>query len=78
MTDAAKLDRHWHILRISSDELPGKHLLADASSGQHASRKRPPMTIRSRPLWQCTLRLKGNDRPPTFAGRCEALLRLPD
>ena len=30
MSDAAKLDRHWHILRISSDELPGKHLLADA------------------------------------------------
>jgi hypothetical protein len=30
MTDAAKLDRHWHILRISSDDLPGKHLLADA------------------------------------------------
>ena len=29
MTDAAKLDRHWHILRISSDDLPGKHLLAD-------------------------------------------------
>ena len=30
MNDAAKLDRHWHILRISSDDLPGKHLLADA------------------------------------------------
>ena len=30
MSDAAKLDRHWHILRISSDELQGKHLLADA------------------------------------------------
>ena len=25
MSDAAKLDRHWHILRISSDDLPGKH-----------------------------------------------------
>ena len=30
MSDAAKLDRHWHILRISSDDLSGKHLLADA------------------------------------------------
>ena len=30
MSDAAKLDRHWHILRISSDDLPGKHLLAGA------------------------------------------------
>ena len=31
MSDAAKLDRHWHILRISSDDLPGKHLLADTA-----------------------------------------------
>ena len=30
MSDAAKLDRHWHILRISSDDLPGKHLLNGA------------------------------------------------
>ncbi|WP_370726556.1 DUF6538 domain-containing protein, partial [Nereida ignava] len=30
MSDAAKLDRHWHILRISSEDLPGKHLLTDA------------------------------------------------
>ncbi len=30
VSDAAKLDRHWYILRISSDDLPGKHLLADA------------------------------------------------
>ena len=30
MSDTAKLDRHWHILRISSYELPGKHLLTDA------------------------------------------------
>ena len=27
MNDAAELDRHWHIVRISSDEVPGKHLL---------------------------------------------------
>ena len=30
MSDATKLERHWHILRISSDDLPGKHLLAGA------------------------------------------------
>ena len=29
MSDAAKLDKHWHILWISSDDLPGNHLLAD-------------------------------------------------
>ena len=30
MSDATKLERHWHILRISSDDLQGKHLLVDA------------------------------------------------
>ena len=30
MSDAGKLDRHWHIIRISSDDLTDKHLLADA------------------------------------------------
>ena len=35
MSDAAKLDRHWHIMRVSSDDLPGKHLLAGA--GQSAA-----------------------------------------
>ncbi|MDG1236844.1 MAG: integrase, partial [Amylibacter sp.] len=30
MSDAAKLDRHWHILRIYSDDFPSKHLLTDA------------------------------------------------
>ena len=51
MSDAAKLDRHWHILRISSDDLPGKHLLADASSGSHPL-KLQSMIIRLRLLWQ--------------------------
>ena len=27
MNDAAKLDRHLHIMRISSYEVPGNHLL---------------------------------------------------
>ncbi|MDB9944946.1 site-specific integrase [Ascidiaceihabitans sp.] len=64
MTDAAKLDRHWHILRISSDDLPGKHLLADAVQ--------EPATVASidnhsfKAAVAVYLRLKGNDRPPTF------------
>ena len=64
MTDAAKLDRHWHILRISSDDLPGKHLLADAVQ--------EPATVASidnhsfKAAVAVCLRLKGNDRPPTF------------
>ncbi|WP_354689910.1 DUF6538 domain-containing protein [Lentibacter algarum] len=64
MNDAAKLDRHWHILRISSDDLPGKHLLADAVQ--------EPATVASidnhsfKAAVAVYLRLKGNDRPPTF------------
>ena len=64
MSDAAKLDRHWHILRISSDDLPGKHLLTDAV--QEPSAELQSMTIRLRLLWRFILRLKGNDRPATF------------
>ena len=30
MSDAAKLDRNWHSLCISSKDLPGRHLLAGA------------------------------------------------
>ena len=30
MSDAAKLDWHWHIMRMSSDDVPGKHLLEEA------------------------------------------------
>ena len=64
MSDAAKLDRHWHILRISSDDLPGKHYslmlcrshLAEASIDDHSFKAAVAVY----------LRLKGNDRPPTF------------
>ena len=64
MSDATKLERHWHILRISSDDLPGKHLLAgavpeplaEASSDDHSFKAAVAVY----------LRLKGNDRPPTF------------
>ena len=64
MSDAAKLDRHWHILQISSDDLPGKHLLADAV-------QEPPVeiSINDHSLKAAVavyLRLKGNHRPPTF------------
>jgi hypothetical protein len=39
MSDAAKLDRHWHILRISCDDLPGKHLLTGARQASFIARK---------------------------------------
>jgi integrase len=64
MSDSAKLNRHWHILRISADDLPGKHLLIDAvqeavvepAEDQHSLKD--AVTV--------YLRLKGHDRPPTF------------
>jgi len=64
MNDAAKLDRHWHILRISSDELPGKHLLADAVQEPAAVTSIDDHSLKA--AVAVYLRLKGNDRPPTF------------
>jgi len=64
MSDAAKLDRHWHILRISSDDLPGKHLLTDALQEPSAEASIDEYSFKS--AVAIYLRLKGNDRPPTF------------
>ena len=64
MSDAAKLDRHWHILRISSDDLPGKHLLADAV--QKPSTEASVDTHSLKAAVAVYLRLKGLDRPTTF------------
>ena len=64
MSDAAKLDRHWHILRISSDELPGKHLLADAVQEPAAVSSIDDHSLKA--AVAVYLRLKGNGRPPTF------------
>ncbi|WP_435137675.1 DUF6538 domain-containing protein [Pseudopelagicola sp. nBUS_19] len=64
MSDAAKLDRHWHILRISSDDLPGKHLLADAVQDLAAVSSIDDHSLKA--AVAVYLRLKGLDRPPTF------------
>ena len=64
MSDAAKLDRHWHILRISSDELPGKHLLADAVQDSVAEASINDHSLKA--AVAVYLRLKGNHRPATF------------
>ena len=64
MSDAAKLDRHWHILRISSDDLPGKHLLADAVQEPAAEASIDDHSFKA--AVAVYLRLKGDDRPPTF------------
>ena len=64
MNDAAKLDRHWHILRISSDDLPGKHLLTDAVQEPVAEPAADEHSLKD--AVAVYLRLKGHDRPPTF------------
>ena len=64
MSDAAKLDRHWHILRISSDDLPGKHLLTDAVQEPVARSGAEQHSLKD--AVSVYLRLKGHERPPTF------------
>ena len=64
MSDASKLDRHWHILRISSEDLPGKHLLADAVQEPTAEASVDTHSLKA--AVAVYLRLKGLDRPPTF------------
>ena len=64
MSDAVKLDRHWHILRISSDDLPGKHLLADAVEADIIDTPKDDHSLKASVA--VYLRLKGNHRPATF------------
>ena len=64
MSDAAKLDRHWHILRISSNDLPGKHLLAGV--GQVTANEQSANNYSFKAAVALYMRLKGNERPPTF------------
>ena len=71
MSDAAKLDRHWHILRISSDDLPGKHLLAGAVEADTVDTPKDDHSLKASVA--VYLRLKGNHRPATF----EAAVRRP-
>ena len=64
MSDASKLDRHLHILRISSEDLPGKHLLVDAVNEPLAEASNYDYSLKA--AVAVYMRLKGNDRPPTF------------
>ena len=64
MSYAAKLDRHWHNLRISSDDLPGKHLLTDAVQELEVEISIDDHSLNA--AVAVYLRLKGNDRPSTF------------
>ena len=64
MSDAAKLDRHWHILRISSDDLPGKHLLSGTVKADTIDTPKDDHSLKASVA--VYLRLKGNHRPATF------------
>jgi integrase len=60
MSDAAKLDRHWHIMRMSSDDIPGKHLLEEP---EEKNIVQGPSLSDAVALY---LRLKGQNKPPAF------------
>ena len=60
MSDAAKLDRHWHIMRMSSDDVPGRHLLEEVEQKDVGQ---GPNLSDAVALY---LRLKGQNKPPAF------------
>ena len=60
VNDAAKLDRHWHITRRSSDDVPGKHLLQEP---EEKNIDQGPSLSDAVALY---LRLKGKNKPPAF------------
>jgi len=64
MSDAAKLDRHWHIIRISSDDVPGKHLirLSDKTDSHTPTESGPALSD----AVSVYLRLKSESRSSTF------------
>ena len=61
MSDAAKLDRHWHIMRMSSDDVPGKHLLEEAEQKDVGQGPNLSDAV------ALNLRLKGQNKSPAFA-----------
>jgi len=64
MNDAAELDRHWHIVRISSDEVPRKHLLK--LSDEHDSNELVESGPTLSDAVSVYLRLKSANRSSTF------------
>ena len=60
VSDAAKLDRHWYMMRMSSDDLPGKHMLDEAGSPNQVEGYKLSDAV------SVYLRLKGQNKPPAF------------
>ena len=60
VSDAAKLDWHWYMMRMSSDDLPGKHMLDEAGSPNQVEGYKLSDAV------SVYLRLKGQNKPPAF------------
>ena len=60
VSDAAKLDRHWYMMRMSSDDLPGKHMLDETGSSSEVGGYKLSDAV------AVYLRLKGKNKPPAF------------
>jgi len=60
VSDAAKLDRHWYMMRMSLDDLPGKHMLDEAGSSSEVEGYKLSDAV------SVYLRLKGQNKPPAF------------
>jgi len=60
VSDAAKLDRHWYMMRMLSDDLPGKHMLDEAGSSSEVEGYKLSDAV------SVYLRLKGQNKPPAF------------
>ena len=64
MSDAAKLDHHWYVMRYSADVLPGKHLLADDKEPQPETQISEDYSFKA--AVAVYLKLKSGNRPATF------------
>ena len=64
MSDAAKLDHHWYVMRYSADVLPGKHLLADDKKPQPETQISEDYSFKA--AVAVYLKLKSGNRPATF------------
>jgi len=68
---AAKLDQHWHFLRMGAEDLPGRHLMVSAEVEVPTKPASPSPTELGptvREAGELYLRLKGaENRPKTFA-----------
>jgi len=70
LSAAAKLEQHWHFLRMSAEDLPGKHLMVAEAEQRRPKQSRRASKSEAGPTLgeavELYLRLKGAGRPKTF------------